>query len=137
MDTCPLCDIKNQKYRIIEENEHAIASIIKWPLKEGHTMIIPKRHVKQLSDLEDKELKSTINLMDKIKLKISRLYSDSPAIHINSGANSTQEHVHIHVLPSKGSLRHLFSQYENVPFREDISDEEKSIIAEKIRNVKN
>jgi len=51
MDLCVFCEIINGKIkaRKIYETEYSIAFLDAFPLKEGHTLIISKRHKKKNS----------------------------------------------------------------------------------------
>jgi diadenosine tetraphosphate (Ap4A) HIT family hydrolase len=122
---CVLCDSLNEKYRIIKETEYSFAVICKWPLKLGHVIVLPKKHVTQtqMNNLTNKELKDYISLIQEIEDKLNSKFEEPTITFKNSKKHSTQEHLHYHLLPSKGALRDLFSNYENIPKRKEISKE--------------
>jgi diadenosine tetraphosphate (Ap4A) HIT family hydrolase len=129
---CPLCEAINDKYRLIYEDELVFCIITKCPLKKGHIMILPKQHIEKLSKLSEGESKRLFELIEKMKEIIEEVYNESAIVHINSGAHSTQKHIHIHILPSKGGLRPLISKFENLPEREEMTKKEMELVKEKI-----
>ena len=119
---CELCD--NLDFRRLKVTEHSVVTICKWPLKHGHLMVLPKRHCTKLSELSPEEAKDFLDTVEFTKEKLKELYDEPPLVIQNSGKHSSEIHFHFHVLPSKGPMRRLFSEYEGIPYREDISREE-------------
>jgi len=114
---CPFCD-NIEKQQTICKNKHAMC-IVNWePFNKGHVMVIPIRHITSLKDFSEKEAKSMFDLMDKILNIIKNEFEHDPLIGLNHGSWATQEHIHFHVFPTKGGLRHLMSTFDKeVPFR--------------------
>lgn len=121
---CELCNAKKENHRLIDENNHAFSIIPIEPLKLGHIMILPKKHVVNPSDLSKEELKDFFELSDKLKEVVRKLSNQDPIIIINTGKHKSQEHFHMHILPSKGHLRNLIGTYENIKERVLASKEE-------------
>ena len=102
--SCVFCgDVK-----IIEETKLSFAIYDKFPVSDGHVLIIPKRHVSSYFDLSDLEKKDLYILMETMKkhLDIS-LKPDGYNIGINVGevAGQTVMHVHMHLIPRyKGDI---------------------------------
>lgn len=44
--SCPFCNIKNP----VKQNDYALAIYDKYPVTEGHMLIIPKRHFQNYFD---------------------------------------------------------------------------------------
>ena len=65
---------------------------------------------------------------------ISSKTGEDAVAHINQGSHSTQRHIYIHVVPSKGGLRDLVSSFENVPKREEKTHEEMKNLRDEIRS---
>jgi len=133
---CPLCDSINQKYRLIKKTKHSFCIICKSPLKDGHVMVLPKRHVTQteFSCLTPEESKDLLSLMEEMQNHIHKIYDENTIIVKNGEGNSTQAHLHFHILPSKNGLRDFLSKLEGVPHRKDISTEKYIKIKEKLLN---
>lgn len=115
---CELCDA-------VKETKHSFCTICKWPIKNGHIIIMPKRHVTQdsITKLNEKELKDFNNLIQEMENLMNEKFSEDIITFKNSGKHSTQVHLHYHLLPSKGGLRDLISTYENISKRDEIPKE--------------
>ena len=130
--SCPLCDLSNQE--IVYQDDYCYGVVILEPLKDGHLMILPKRHVTDLSNLNSNETKAIFTLLGRLEKAIQQEYREDPIIFMNRGKWSTQPHIHFHILPSKGGLRHLFAGFEKIPFRTKATAKEMKAIGDKIRN---
>ena len=105
---CIFCDVK--KKDIIYENDYALVSYDSYPVSKFHSLIIPKRHIKNFFDLNDKELNACNDLIKKIKSKIEN--DDNLVEGFNLGTNAgsvagqTIMHCHIHLIPRrKGDVK--------------------------------
>ena len=100
---CIFCDVKKQD--IIYENDYAFVSYDSYPVSKFHSLIIPKRHIKNFLDLNDKELNACNKLIKKIKSKIEN--DDNLVEGFNLGTNAgsvagqTIMHCHIHLIPRR------------------------------------
>jgi diadenosine tetraphosphate (Ap4A) HIT family hydrolase len=130
---CELCD-NIEKYRVIKETKFSKVAICKWPLKTGHIIVLPKRHVSQtnMNELNNEELRDFMNLVQKMEDTMNTKFEDPIITFKNSKKHSTEEHLHYHLLPSKGALRDLFSTFENIAKRVDISQEEYEEMRDKL-----
>lgn len=73
-----------------------------FPVSDGHTLIIPRRHVATLFEATDEERLALFALVDEVKLNLDVSHApDGYNIGINSGeaAGQTIDHLHIHVIP--------------------------------------
>ena len=103
------------------------------PVKEGHLLVLPKRHVEKLADLKPEESQAILNLLDRLIVTIKEIYKEDSIIAMNTGKFCSQKHLHFHILPSKGGVRHLFRKYENTPFKKEISIQELDRISDKFK----
>ena len=100
---CIFCIVKKQE--IIYENDYAFVSYDSYPVSKFHSLIIPKRHVKNFFDLNDEELNACNKLIKKIKSKIEN--DDNLVEGFNLGTNAgsvagqTIMHCHIHLIPRR------------------------------------
>ncbi|MBI2021794.1 HIT family protein [Candidatus Daviesbacteria bacterium] len=101
MDSCIFCKIVKGEipsYRVWEDEQY-FAFLDIFPIKEGHTMVIPKRHKGYLFDLEDQELEGLI----KASKKVSQILKD--AFNPKTGRIGVMvygldvDHVHVHLVP--------------------------------------
>ena len=102
------------------------------PLKDGHVMILPRRHVTRLAELTADEAKAVTQLTDQLVDAVEKLTGEAPCIHINHGHHKSQPHLHVHVVPSKGSLRDHFVAHEGVPNRVRQTPEYTKLVIEEL-----
>lgn len=106
------------------------------PLSKGHTLVIPKVHVRQVEELSERNsemlFKTVWKLTNCVQLATG---TTSSLIGINNGPESGQEipHVHVHIIPrSKGDGGWpIHAAMQNRP---TVSKDEMQRIAQKIRS---
>ena len=108
---CLFCQIEASKDRHIShgkgylENELAFAIYDGFPVSEGHSLIIPKRHVADYFDLYKSEQGAIDELLKQQRVNLSELYGDISGWNVgaNVGATSGQTifHVHVHLIPRR------------------------------------
>ena len=111
---CVLCGVVKEEFRLVKEGKYSFCVVCLEPLKKGHLMVLPKRHVTNLSDLDSKEAKDLLDFVFEIKEILFKKYNHHPILHMNFGKHSTQEHIHFHLVPSKGNLRDSMGSFENL-----------------------
>ena len=117
---CLFCDVQTiDRKRIIAENSLAYAIRDGFPVTEGHTLFIPKRHTIDYFGLVPAEV-SAINRLMEAQRKLL-LDSDSTIRGFNIGMNCGETagqsvwHCHVHLIPRrqgdverpKGGVRHV------------------------------
>ena len=70
---CIFCQIINSK-DVIMENDLAVAFYDSFPVSDGHTLIIPKRHAETYFDLTNDEIKAIFDLSNKVKELLDNEY---------------------------------------------------------------
>jgi diadenosine tetraphosphate (Ap4A) HIT family hydrolase len=98
---CPFCSPE----KVLYENDLAVAIPDKYPVRPGHTLVMPKRHVPSFFDLTDEEVVACFELVRKVKAGLEERHSPGGyKIGINIGRSSGQTvmHAHIHVVPMGG-----------------------------------
>ena len=85
----------------IAESEDFIAFLDVFPLKKGHTLVVPKKHSENIFDIEKDDLKQVIFASKEIAQKMRDLGCAGVNIYNNNGAVSGQIvfHFHIHIVP--------------------------------------
>ena len=113
---CLFCNIPQE--RIVLENDLAYAVRDGFPVTKMHSIIIPKRHIKDYFDLNKDELLACDHLIPSLKEEINN--SDSSVNGFNIGMNAGESagqtifHCHIHLIPRRtgdvdnprGGVRH-------------------------------
>jgi len=100
---CLFCNINESGST--HENELAYASYDSYPVSEHHSLIIPKRHIKDFFELTDEELIACNDLIKKVKNEI--LNKDQTVRGFNIGSNAGKIsgqsilHCHFHLIPRR------------------------------------
>jgi diadenosine tetraphosphate (Ap4A) HIT family hydrolase len=98
---CQFCQIVdgNSEATILLEDEHYICFLDKYPVTEGHSLVIPKTHVERFEELDDSRI---YEFLERAHEKVSTEYEpDATNIGLNNGsaAGQTISHVHWHIIP--------------------------------------
>jgi diadenosine tetraphosphate (Ap4A) HIT family hydrolase len=96
--SCPFCGITDS----IISNDLVYAVWDKYPVSNGHILLLPFRHVVNYFELTKKEQFSLLELLDKAKEILEKQYKpDGYNIGINIGeaAGQSVEHLHLHLIP--------------------------------------
>src|SRR5262245_58016232 len=99
---CPFCNLP--KERIWFQTDAAIAFLDAFPISEGHTLVVPKRHVMELFLLPEAEICEVWSAVSKVRNGLKRKYfPDGFTIGVNEGkaAGQTIAHAHVHVIPRR------------------------------------
>lgn len=97
---CPFCSLPES--RIILANHQAVAVADGFPISPGHTLIIPRRHVESIFELNAEEVNALIMLLVGAKNVLAdEQKPDGFNIGVNDGpaAGQTIPHLHIHLIP--------------------------------------
>ncbi len=105
---CPFCN-PNSERELLLESETVYAIFDKFPVINGHTLIIPKKHCVDYFELSFKEQSACWFMLNKTKeILIKEFNPDgfNVGININESAGQTVPHVHIHLIPRfKGDVK--------------------------------
>jgi len=96
--------------QIIDEDERTIAFMDINPATRGHALVIPRRHARDLLEIDEEDLKATIVAAQRLARKVhDRLGADGVNLLNSRGGAAWQTvyHFHVHVIP----------RYEGVPLR--------------------
>lgn len=103
-DKCLFCKIiagQIPNYTVFE-NEHILSFLDINPCSKGHTVVIPKQHYSELSEMN---YESWLRLMDGLKRTIEKVEEKIQPAGINIGINNRPAagqavpHVHWHIIP--------------------------------------
>lgn len=98
---CPFCNPTADR-ELLLESETAYAIFDKFPVNQGHALIIPKKHTANYFELSIQEQQACFLLLNEVKEIITKQFNpDGFNIGINVGehAGQTVHHVHIHLIP--------------------------------------
>lgn len=104
--TCDVCKIiENKKeFHLIYEDEICFAILHESPAIEGHTLLIPKKHITILEDADDEIISHLFNVANIISNALFEiLNSQGTNILINNGLAAFQElpHLIINIFPRR------------------------------------
>ena len=100
-NNCIFCDIIERKDYLLE-NDLAVAFYDAMPVSDGHTLVIPKRHVETYFDLSKEEMGAIFELSEKVKEMLDNKYHpDGYNVGFNVGVYGGQSvmHCHMHIIP--------------------------------------
>ena len=98
---CPFCN-PNSERELLLESATVYAMFDKFPVSEGHILIIPKRHCADYFQLNFKEQSACWFMMNKAKEILHKTFNPQGfniGINVNESAGQTVPHVHIHLMP--------------------------------------
>jgi len=101
---CPFCNIDKEGTRIIKEGKYNYVRFSNPRLMDGHLLVIPKRHIKRLSELNKDEKEELFNLVIEYQEKILKNIVKGCDIRQNyrpfqKQDNLKLDHLHIHLQP--------------------------------------
>jgi histidine triad (HIT) family protein len=96
---CIFCNIVEgkEKSNVVYEDNSSVVIMDAFPVTEGHLLILPKKHKKDVLEMDEKETAEIFNLARKAgKILVNALEADSVNI---ASAPSVVQHFHLHVIP--------------------------------------
>lgn len=113
---CIFCSYPKENY--IAENELAFAVFDKFPVNEGHILVIPKRHFENYFDATEEEIIAIFELTKECRNILEEKYNPDGyniGVNVNYAGGQTIMHLHQHIIPRyqgdvenpRGGLRKL------------------------------
>ncbi|MCG8431758.1 MAG: HIT domain-containing protein [Candidatus Omnitrophica bacterium] len=103
--TCLFCDAyaHSSRHQVIFKTAHSVAMLNIYPYNNGHVMVAPGRHVRDLTPLKDYEILDIFRSLDRAKSLLKRcLRPDGFNIGMNigrAGGAGITGHLHVHLVP--------------------------------------
>ncbi|MEA3248899.1 MAG: HIT family protein [Patescibacteria group bacterium] len=100
-DECPFCSFEDRNDEwILPKTGLFMAIYAGMPESMGHALLIPRRHVVDLHELEPCEWTALQPLLTELKSILDREYAPiGHVIRIKVGECGTVSHFHVHVIP--------------------------------------
>jgi len=125
LTTCPFCNLEDDQ--VLLSNSTAVVIRDGFPVTEGHSLVIPRRHIESLFDLTEEEFQDLGELSSDVRRRL--LDSDDTIEGFNIGVNDgtvagqTVPHCHVHIIPRRagdvanprGGVRHVIPSKGNYP----------------------
>jgi histidine triad (HIT) family protein len=104
MSECIFCRIasKEAPAQIVYEDERAMAFLDINPVSRGHTLVIPKRHYRDLLEIPSEELQAVIAVAQRVARAIQEGLSAAGINLLQSNgalAGQVIPHFHLHLIP--------------------------------------
>ena len=116
---------------LIYEDDDCLVILDKYPIDNGHSLIITKKHSEKITDMNVDEVSRLFSKIPKIvNAIIKATNADAFSIAQNNGKAAKQiiPHVHIHIIPRYDATGTLWTK------RKIMNDNELSELAKKIKN---
>jgi len=122
---CVFCQAESSGYRVIAENDLAFVIRDGFPVTDGHTLIIPKRHVADYFDLHQAERNAIERLLHEQRALLAAedetINGWNVGVNAGESAGQTVFHVHVHLIPRRegdvenprGGVRGVFPSKQN------------------------
>ena len=133
MVSCIFCDMieGNMPCYMIYQDDDCIVILDKYPIDNGHSLIITKKPYEKLTDMPVDEVAKLFSKIPEIANAImSATNADAFSIAQNNGKAAKQivPHVHIHIIPRYNATGTLWTK------RKILSDIELEALSQKIKN---
>ncbi|MEY9930687.1 histidine triad (HIT) family protein [Catenulispora sp. GP43] len=106
MSECVFCEIvagRAPAYRVMED-DHTVAFLDIRPAAPGHTLVVPRAHVRDMWDISDDAHTHVASMARQVALLLKDVFEpDGVNVRVNSGAAAGQDvfHFHTHVIPRR------------------------------------
>jgi histidine triad (HIT) family protein len=103
-EKCVFCAIirGETKATVIHESERLVSFLDHRPLFHGHTLLVPRVHVRLLSDLPSDWVQEFFLTAQRLERAVETgLEADGSMILINNVVSQSVPHLHLHVIPRR------------------------------------
>lgn len=130
MDVCIFCEIVDKKRpaHVVYEDEQFMSFLDKYPLTKGNCLVIPKKHVRWVDDVEN--FGNFFELARKVGKAVQMAFLSSWTQYLTIGHEIP--HAHIRVVPRYEGDRH--GPLPDLSLTENYSEDENKIIVSEISN---
>lgn len=97
---CTFCELEPKDY--LFENDLAFAIYDKYPVSEGHVLVIPKRHFPNYFNATKEEIVAMNELTHDVKKHLDETidpHGYNVGVNVHEAAGQTVFHMHIHIIP--------------------------------------
>ena len=106
MDNCVFCKIVKGEIPChkVFENDDVLAFLDIEPCSDGHTIVIPKRHIEHFEDMSPEysgKLFSGVNKVYREVLKKLKIPAANVGFNNHAPAGQVVSHMHVHIIPRR------------------------------------
>lgn len=111
----------------IYEDEKTLAILDIYPIQPGQVVVVPKKQVGFVWDLEDEDYTALMHTVKRVGMKLREVFSEKERVGVMIEGLEVTDHAHVKVFPfSKG-------EYRDLPTTNEPDHEELAKLAEKLR----
>ena len=102
--SCAFCDAMNNTLiaREVLRDDVAVAFLDRSPVFKGHVLVVPRRHVVTLADLESDLVGPFFERVQRVSARMpAAIDCDGTFVAINNVVSQSVAHLHVHVVPRK------------------------------------
>jgi len=131
---CIFCDILSGKRNghFLYQDANHVAFLDKYPIDVGHSLVVPKEHHEQITDMAPNSVGDLFIVVQKVaKAVLSATGADAFSLGQNNGKAAKQiiPHVHVHIIPR-------YNHKGTIWTKRSISDDgELAQLAKKIKDI--
>ena len=122
MDNCIFCKIVNgdiPSKKIYEDND-VIVILDLHPACDGHSLIIPKKHITDMMDMDKETLNKIWNVAQKLTPTLmNKMNATALSLRVNYGDSQEIKHFHMHLLPNYMYKKPKLKQEESYEILKD------------------
>ena len=100
---CTLQDVEDGPGNLIVRREpHAFLILNRYPYTTGHCMVVPRRHVVELVDLEPAEVSGVWSLVARVSAVLRGPFTAhgvNVGVNLGSASGGSIAHLHVHLVP--------------------------------------
>lgn len=119
-EECTFCKIINKEKQayFVYEDEKCAAFLDAYPVNEGHTLVVPKRHYENIYDIPEEILVHIMRISKRLALNYQKIFHSIGLNIIQSNGKAAMQtvfHFHLHIIPryqddGLALFRHHFSR---------------------------
>jgi len=132
---CPFCNYNRRQEYLVQEGNTCAIIANKYPYLYGHLLVIPKRHITDILDLNKDEDKDLMLLTKRaIKMLKEAFHPDGFDVGYQTKmGGGTLDHIHFHIVPRYKGDTGFITIMENA----NIISEKPEIMVQKLRKKNN
>lgn len=127
---CVFCDIINHQIpsKVVYEDDDVLAILDIAQVTRGHTIVMPKKHVKNILEADEETVTKCMAVVHKLAVQISNnLHCEGLNIlnNCNEIAGQSVDHLHFHIIPRYSKEDHVtfaFGKSKEVDLDEVLQD---------------
>lgn len=122
MDNCIFCKIINGEIpsKKIYEDDNVIVILDLHPTCDGHSLIIPKKHITDMMEIDNETINNVWTVAKKLTPTLmKKMNATALSLRVNYGDSQEIKHFHMHLLPNYQYKKPSMTQEESYELLKD------------------